>query len=320
MNKREVITLARTSVQNDKGYCRKCEKILALTSFYETTNPFLDANGKLSICKHCCNDIYRHYLSIYSSIEDAMKLTCEDLDVRFSEDALRQTQSHVDKLTSTGKSADAVFGYYKSKLSSLSGKNQGIEYFRFKDSNDLTQRLRADVVVVDEDVDEDSTIFWGPGFTSEDVLFLDIELDNWKKTHRCDNRAELTLLKEICIKILTIRNKRAREESVSSDLKELQDLMKTASVDPAKANIASAGKSQEAFGIWIKDIETYRPAEWYDKQEKYKDMDGFIPYINNYIVRPIANFLTGSRNLKVDDNIDADLDSVDVDMVGDDNG
>ena len=138
-------------------------------------------------------------------------------------------------------------------------------------------------------------------------MFLNSELENWKATHKCDNQAELTLLKEICIKILTIRNKRAVKENVSSEVKELQDLFKTASVDPAKANVASAGKSHEAFGVWIKDVEQFRPAEWFEQQEKYVDMDGFKPYIQNYVVRPIKNFISGVRNFFVNDSIDADL-------------
>ena len=76
------------------------------------------------------------------------------------------------------------------------------------------------------------------------------------------------------------------------------------------------------LGLFIKDIEQFRPAEWHEQQEKYVDMDGFKPYIKNYIVRPIENFLTGVRNFFVDDNIDADLDSVDVGNVneGDSDG
>ena len=92
--------------------------------------------------------------------------------------------------------------------------------------------------------------------------------------------------------------------------------MKTASVDPAKANAASAGKSHDAFGLWIKDIEQFKPAEWFEEQEKYKDMDGFILYIQNYIVRPIRNFITGNRDFQVNDNIDVSLD----DDEGDSNG
>jgi len=297
-----------------EGYCRKCTNTLPLDKFYETTNRDLDTNGKTSICKECCNSIYDVYADKYKSMEKALYLTCQDLDMMFSKETLLQTQSHINGMVEKGKNITKVFGIYKSKLSSTGKNNSKLESIRFKDSNELVDEQNNDVTSdsFDEDIEDDLILFWGRGFDLDDIIFLETELSSWKQTHKCDNQAELTLLKEICIKILDIRKSREKKENVGTLQKELQDLFKTCSVDPAKANSASAGKSHEAFGIWVKDIEQLRPAEWFEQQEKYKDMDGFVPYIKNYIVRPIENFLTGVRNFFVDDNIDADLDSVDV--------
>lgn len=317
----------RIKVDDGYGYCRKCQQSKPLNQFYEATNLNIDTSGKLSVCRDCCNELYHKYFSIYNNLEIALDLTCRDLDIVYDEDALIQTQSHIDKLLSNGKNANAVFGYYKSKLSSLNKNNTGMESFRYKDSpkfknainnleihNENQNNDNCDNVIYFSNEDRyELGLFWGDGFTDNQLQYLVNELENWKQTHKCDNRAELTLLKEICIKLLQIRDKRALKESVSNDLKELQDLMKTASVDPAKANVASAGKSHECFGLWVKDIEQFTPAEWFEDQEKYTDMDGFGKYIKNYITRPIENFLAGTRNFIVDDTIDGDLDSTSED-------
>ena len=296
-------------VVSGEGYCRICQKTLPASSFYEATNPMIDKNGLMSVCRDHCNQIFDTYNSIHNNIDIALKLTCRDLDVRYSEEALKQAQSHVESLMSKGKKADKLFGYYKSKLGSTGKNNEKLESFRFKDSE--FENIINDQV--EEDIDDELVLFWGRGFDSiDDYIFLETELSNWKKTHKCDNQAEVTLLKEICIKILIIRNKRAEGETVSQDVKELQDLFKTASVDPAKANVASAGKSHDAWGLFVKDIEQFRPAEWHDKQEKYKDMDGFIPYIKNYIIRPIKNFVTGNRDFQINDNINVNLEDEEV--------
>lgn len=283
-------------------------------NFYEATNPGLDSNNFMSICKSCCNKLYDDYFAIYNNVEIALQLTCQDLDIRYSKDAIKQMKSHIESLMSKGKKADKVFGYYKSKLSSTGKTNTGMESFRYKDSDIETLNNIQDFE--EEDMDEDLILFWGRGFSLEDLIFLETELSSWKQTHKCDNQAEVTLLREICIKILEIRKSREKKDSTGGLQKELQDLMKTASVDPAKANAASAGKSHDAFGLWIKDIEQFKPAEWFEEQEKYKDMDGFILYIQNYIVRPIRNFITGNRDFQVNDNIDVSLD----DDEGDSNG
>jgi hypothetical protein len=306
-----------------EGYCRKCQKTMNSDKFYETTNSNLDTNGLMSVCRNCCNDLYDEYFNEYKNMEKALYFTCQDLDVTFNKEALRQAQSHIEGLISKGKVAEKVFGYYKSKLGSTGKNNARLESLRFKDSDKLVDNQNNDVTSdsFEEEIDEDLLLFWGKGFSFDDIIFLESELSNWKQTHKCDNQAELTLLKEICIKILEIRKARESKDNTGGLQKELQDLMKTASLDPAKANAASAGKLQESFGIWIKEIEQFRPAEWFEQQEKYKDMDGFIPYIKNYIVRPIENFFSGVRNFLVDDNIDADLDSVDIGVSdGDING
>ena len=302
-------TIKETKAVSGEGYCRICQKTLPASHFYEATNPMIDKNNLMSVCRDHCNEIYETYYSIHNNVDIALKLTCRDLDVRYSEEALKQAQSHVESLMEKGKKADKLFGYYKSKLSSTSKKNENFESFRFKDSE--FENIINDQI--EEDIDDDLVLFWGKGFDSiDDYIFLETELSNWKKTHKCDNQAEVTLLKEICIKILIIRNKRAEGETVSQDVKELQELFKTASVDPAKANVASAGKSHDAWGLFVKDIEQFRPAEWHDKQEKYKDMDGFIPYIKNYILRPIKNFVTGNRDFQINDNINVNLEDEEV--------
>ena len=242
-------------IEVPKNYCRMCQKMLSLDNFYEATNPLLDKNGKMSICKEHCNSIYDMYFSIHNNLEIALQLTCEDLDVRFSKEALAQVKSHIESLISKGKKAEAIFGYYKSKLSSTNKNNTKMDSFRYKDSDCLNEIDINSININNmnsEEIDEDLILFWGKSFNLDDMIFLERELSNWKQTHKCDNHAELTLLREICITILEIRNQRAEGKPTKDLKKELQEIMKTASVDPAKANAASAGKSHECWAYLLK--------------------------------------------------------------------
>ena len=175
-------------------------------------------------------------------------------------------------------------------------KNENLNFFRYQDSN-----INISTESYNESVDDSLILFWGKGFGTDDYEFLESELFNWKKTHKCDSYADTTLLKEICIKILTIRNKRERRENVSNDVKELQDLMKTASVDPAKANIADGAKSLDSWGLWLKDIEEYEPAEYFNDKKLFVDFDKLKKYSNKYIFRPLKNLLLGSRDFNIDE-------------------
>jgi hypothetical protein len=206
---------------------------------------------------------------------------------------------------SKNKSVDKVFGYYKSKLSSVGQINGGSEFCRYRDGNSsgFSEIGRVESKLdKNENIEEDLIMFWGKGFNFEDIEFLETELAEWKSKHKCDNRSELTLLKEICIKLLEIRKLRALGKSTAAQIKELQEIMKTASVDPAKANVADGGKSMDAFGLWIKDIEEYEPAEFFEDKKIYEDFDGFKRYVDKYIYRPLKNLLSGSRDFNIDDS------------------
>ena len=87
--------------------------------------------------------------------------------------------------------------------------------------------------------------------------------------------------------------------------------MKSLAISPNIANTANANKSTEAFGLWIKDIEELTPAEWHDKHELFKDMDNLNQYFEDYFVRPIRNFITGSRDFNVQEDGDIQLQDVD---------
>jgi hypothetical protein len=122
-----------------KMYCRMCRKYYAPSKFYETTNAFIDTSYKLSVCIPCCTKIYEYHYGILKDIKLALIETCRDLDIRFSLEAFSQCISHINSLKSSGHEAKSVFGYYKSKLGTLTKKNEQMEGMRFKDSDLIEQ-------------------------------------------------------------------------------------------------------------------------------------------------------------------------------------
>ncbi|MFW5890978.1 MAG: hypothetical protein ACOCUI_02065, partial [bacterium] len=169
-------------------------------------------------------------------------------------------------------------------------------------SEDMKKQKRK--IVKDAEIDDKAILFWGDGFEDYDYLYLENELKQWQKTHKHDNYAEITLLREICLTSLEIRKKRERKESVKNETKALQDLMKTASIDPAKANAADNGKSLDSYGTWLKEIEESEPAEFFEDKKLFKDYDKIKEYTDKYIFRPLKNLLTGSRDFNIEDGDD----------------
>jgi len=292
-------------IDNQEGYCRKCNKVKSLSEFYEAPYVMLDTNGHMSICKLCCNNLYDQYFAIHNSVEKALHCTCRDLDLRYSMDAVNATKTHIEKALAKNHTIDKLFGVYKSKLSSLVAKNSGVEEIRYQDSDkpafgtdsvgnsmNQSQDMVQDVNII---------LFWGHGFQDEDILFLENELSLWKLQYRCDNQGSLILFKEICVKMLEIRKLRAEGKSTTKAVEELQVLMKTAGVDPARAKDIDSDKNKDAYGLWIKDIEETEPAEYFKDKALFNDFDKFRDYADKFIFRPLRNLLLGSRDFNIGD-------------------
>lgn len=300
--------ITKTGVEVTTKKCRKCMQEKAAVNFYEATDTFFDADGKFSVCKPCVNESFDTFLESEKSIEKALLRLCRALNLKYDEDALQATLTHMETIKEKEKIPPHFMGLYKLKLTTMSQTP-----LDQKKSLDLTYHDVTTVTINNpvnnietfnsDEIDRDVILFWGEGFETSDYEWLERTLDSWKATHKCDTMGEQTLLREIVFKQFEIEKAR-KDPSKSSGIlvKELQDLMKTASVDPSKANVASAGKSQETFSAFIKMIEDNEPAEYYQDKELFKDYDNIKRYFIDYLVRPLKNFITGSRDFSLSSN------------------
>lgn len=314
-------TQNKTLAERNKGYCTLCRHELPISKFLKS-NSDLNSNGKMSVCSDCLNEYFsklyklrRGYgnnftvdatnIQFDTVTEEIINETCQKFDICFNYGAYESLISHIETEITNGRTPTVrIFGIYKSKLESTGNKNgaSGLTYEysdRVRSSNSMNET--SDVMITKEDM-LDLKRFWGSGFEDEDYIFLEEELARWKGTHKSDTQSEITLLREICITILETRIARSNGNSTKDLKKEMQDLMKTAAVDPSKANAASAGQGHDRYSQWIEDTENYEPAEYFEDKDLFEDYDGLMGYINKYIYRPIKNLLTDSRDFDLGDD------------------
>ena len=281
-------------------YCRKCIRNRPPRLFYKASDELLDKNGYFSVCKDCVKEIFISFYSISHDVKSAIFLTCKALNISFVESCVDATITWVSSRISKGKSIDGAFGFYKSKVSGLISMNKEM----VKTFDGYNDKENKDSIADDPNVEEKDANylidFWGDGFEFEDYEFLEKEYASFKTTHKADTHAEIILLKEVCYMLLKIREERKNNKSTAKLVEDLQKIMKSLAISP---NMAKAGnKANDAFGNWVKEIEEKTPAEWYEDKELFKDVDGLDEYFQNYVVRPIKNFVTGSRDFTLTEN------------------
>lgn len=300
--------ISKTGIKVEESYCRKCMKNKKHTEFYPCVdNGLVDANGLLSVCKDCCSAIFDVFYDQHGSMEKAILQTCRVLNIRYDETAIGFTVGHINTMLQQDKPIERIFGIYKAKLSQSQkgaiGDKNAAEDFTFVEPG---YAIVANPLRDDEENARNLIMFWGENLERDDYVWLENELAEWKKTHKCDTKAEETLLKEICYKGLEIRQARRNNRSPGGLVEEYQKLMKTAGVDATKTSIAGSGKAQDLFSSFIKTIEQNEPAEYFEDKQLFKDIDNIDFYYKKYVTRPIKNFITQSRDFNVEQDTEED--------------
>jgi hypothetical protein len=282
-------------------YCRKCGKIKKSADFYTTTDNFLDKNGKVSICKQCCNDMYNRFFENEKTIEKTIYRLCKILNIKYDESAISLTKSRIESSKSDGKEIEGIFGIYKTILIAIQRKESDsptiesglcLEFFEpSKDSIVFTQ-----IEETNKDIDYFKKI-WGKVESIDEYDFLEEEYIRWVAPLGNVTHSEEVLIREICHYQNQIRKYRIEGNFSKIDeiSKIMRSVMKDSMLTPALQSAANNGKNADTFGTWLKDIEQKTPAEWYKDQKKYKDIDGIGVDIKD-IIRSTKNFVTNSRD------------------------
>ena len=303
---------SKTGVAVDTNYCRKCMKQLPPKEFYECSDAgLIDSNGLFSVCKSCIQSLYDAIYAETQSIEKTIHKLCVTLNIRFSNEAVSATRAHINTLLESGKNVSAIFSIYKMKLTATKNSmdKRGLEDMSYEDVGTV---YTAPVINTKEiPIPQDVLTFWGRDLPREDVEFLEREYTNFKQTHSTSTYAEIVLLKQVCYTMLSIKQAKAVGDDTSKLVKELQDLMKNLAISPNAVNASQGnGKSEEAFGLWIQDVEQYEPAEWLKSDPRgdpYRDVMDVEAYFEKYFIRPMKNFITGSKDFNTDDDTETDL-------------
>jgi len=305
-----------TEIPEKLNYCRKCMRSLKSNKFYKNVdNKIVDSNGLMAgVCKSCINKLYAQFYSETKSIEKSLHKLAVVLNFQYSNAAMVATREHINTLIDNGKKPRAIFGIYKSKLVSVNkSMDKSIEVYQGY-ADIATIYVAKEINFEKPPIPTEVISFWGITSGSgnnnmtngdyDDIRFLEHEYMKFKETHKAEVYSEITLLKQVCYTLLDIQHARKLTGNTKDLVKELQTLMTNLAISPKQANTREEGKADQAFGTWIQDIETKTPAQWLltdPRGDIYRDVADIESYYENYFVRPIKNFMTGSKDFNIEE-------------------
>lgn len=279
-----------TCIMQHSEACKKKEGQNSLENFYVATSKMF-GSGKLPICKDC--------MKSYVYDEDGLP------NVERFKDILRICDyPFLEAIweTSFNEEGDTIGLYFKNVFLNFKDKT-------WKDSDgvnvytDVELGTKGKVTKSNYD-DTELTRVWGRGFTTEELHWLEENYKNWDLRTDCSEFTVQKLVRRICITELKIRKAEENNKPVDKLEESLLKLMNSSNLTPKTLKGINENDSQRAFGIWIKDIEKYRPAEYFEDKTLYEDYDGIMGYFNRFVLRPLRNLVAGSRDFDNEYNIE----------------
>ncbi len=277
----------KTARDGNIYYCRRCQTAKRQEDFFAAANHTLDKNGRMSICKLCVHDIFKNeYVMSGANIEVATLNSCRILDVKFSGDALNKT---IDGLNMNDFDPTAFFGLYKAWLGRTlyGGGDRAPVDTSFTEPNSTVIAEAYNNFEAQHNVKE----FWGERYSDPEYEFLERHFREWVENHEVQTKEQELLYKYLTQYQLDYEKERAKGNTGAALLKEQQKIMDMLDITPSKTKDNISGKSMTAFSDFIRMIEDTEPAEYYKDKGLFSDYDNVEQYIEDFITRPILNFL-----------------------------
>lgn len=298
----------------NKVICTCCGEESSERNFYISKSIIYKATSHLPICKKCLGNLYEKYYNKYQDYKLALYYMCRAVGICFNLGSYNAVLQEIQN----GKTTN-VWQIYMTKLNSLGGKNGAGDDFDSSDSIDVKEIISNQNN--DSNIDEEIIGRWG-NLPISDLEFLEYNYTQWVTRHQCETRAEEILYEEICQMQLDIKKTRETGGDVMKKVEALQKLMSSANIRPLDQNALSVNENAMMWGTTVATVEKEEPCEYFEeyKRQQYKDYMGYRKYFDDWVLRPLKNLLSGSKDFNIiQENSTENIISTDEEL-GDDNG
>lgn len=278
----------KVASQLKANYCRHCNNLMEYKEFQPTTNPFIDKNGCLSICKKCLQKIFDELYHTYQDYNKAFYAFCQHADIMYDEVCVNEALNYL-KDHPNGESL--ITKYWRAVRN-----NNREKPIRYRDS-------KADIVVenaMDNKIDDkrrkELKLIWGD-FKDQDYNYLEQTYNEYTEVFGASGPNERDGYRVLAMLLLKQRETPANKDIIAA-IKAQYEML---GIDPKQIRKENKEQGAMTLGLSISQMEQTDPADYFDDPEKYVDHSGIDKDLKS-IIRATKNFLIeGNNDFKEDD-------------------
>ena len=278
-----------STIAPKESWCMAEGKILPTSAFYKSPNK-LHRSGRLPYCKDCIEDMEKFYMKKYDNLEYVIYVLCALNDVPF----IGKVYSEFEDLVMTSHRTNGYFYLYLSRLQNhINAQIRGEAKKRISFDLSDTQLNRFDNRQTGGEV-LDERGMWGDRLSDKQIDYLETRWKTYVGGKEL-TPAQSQLYRNLCLAELDIWQGKEVDKAQKRQLEN----MKLLGLD--RFNVDTSRTLEEQMieqDIFI--MEQNEPAEYYKDKEMYKDFRGIHASWTKEILRPVLNFITGSREYGID--------------------
>lgn len=285
------------------NYCTKCMKTKRTGLFYQALDFYTHQNGLSHICKDCQYEIYDDLNKDFKTIQETLNKFCQIINIPFQREIAFSVEEYIREKEEQGTEIHPV-GIYQQRIK-MAFRDRDTSGDFYSLSLTYSEEVNESKQLTEEEEIREADSFWDGIFTVSQLSFLNREYNRFKESFAMESPSEIYWLKQL-IKKMLLKKEEENNENIDlkmvSDLeKEMQRIMKTLNISPDQIQKSNAGTSKKIYGSWLKDIETFTPAEWLEREgkERFSDVDNIELYYDNFFIRTLKNLISGIPNFMI---------------------
>lgn len=245
----------------------------------------------ICVCQSCLEKLYEDMYLRTRNENTALRRICMKFDFYFSNIIAERAKMARETEQKSGQNRSLImvyisvvgkYGHSGKTYDTTVAEEENAKLQTIQDIGDIDVATRMlEDGGTEEDMNRDLFYFWGPGFTTEEYVYLQEYYEDWMTRYIIDSKYREETLKEICITKLLMT--RALQENNIDQYNKCYDTWKkmTDAADLSPKAEKSADKANEVtLGELVKQFEVEGPIV--EPRPEWRDVDGIIKLLSIY--------------------------------------